>query len=144
MDRTHFATSLFSLFRVFKHNMLEELQLLDLQIPFLHLVILKEIQLGEPATAQQLTKTMGLDKAQVSRTLKELHTNGFVEKLPNPVDKRMHWLSLTPDGLKQVALFEQAETRVAERMIQGLKPEDAQQWIDLVEQITNNLKLPES
>ncbi|RMF08259.1 MAG: MarR family transcriptional regulator [Alphaproteobacteria bacterium] len=53
----------------------------------------------QPVTAADVVEVTGLDKATVSRALKDLERRHLVVRLPHPDDARARLLALTPDGV---------------------------------------------
>lgn len=139
MKKSQIATSFFSLFRGFKQSMQQELKTMDVDITILHFITLKEIGAVQPCTAQLLTEVMGLDKAQISRILKELINKALIRKEANPEDKRSQLLFVTTKGRRYLEWFNQAEERLATIMIKQIKSAEVKQWVTVTQQMTNNL-----
>ncbi len=72
------------------------------------------VSTGEPhrAAAAQLGRALGLDRAQISRTLKRFAIRGLVETHDDPAHGRQQLLSLTGDGAAAFAALD-ANTRMA-------------------------------
>lgn len=56
-------------------------------------------ELGQTTTVD-LSKSMGLDKSTLSRTIDGLVNIGLVERIPHPTDRRFTLLALTKQGKK--------------------------------------------
>lgn len=65
--------------------------------------ILSTIARCEQVTASALAERMLLDKSQISRAVRELEELGFVERTPDPNDRRSALLRLTPLGAERLA-----------------------------------------
>lgn len=65
--------------------------------------ILYEIERQHAPSMQQIAETLGTDITTFSRQVQSLIKLGLVKKTPNPDDRRIHLLSLTPDGKKTEA-----------------------------------------
>lgn len=74
--------------------------------------ILYEVAKREAPTAAEIARTLHLDPAQVSRTLKRFAERGLVETREDPSHARLQLLSLTDAGRAAFAALEQ-NTRVA-------------------------------
>ncbi len=57
-----------------------------------------EIEEHGETTIRKLTKSLGLDKSTVSRTIEGLVQGGLVERVPHPADRRVSLLNLTDRG----------------------------------------------
>lgn len=55
-----------------------------------------------PVIARRLAQRMNLSRASVSRTLAKLERRSLVSRTPNPSDRRIAIVSLTPEGEKVV------------------------------------------
>ncbi|MFF1677033.1 MarR family winged helix-turn-helix transcriptional regulator [Streptomyces sp. NPDC058256] len=66
----------------------------DMLIPLRHAT--------EPAIARRLAQTMGLSRAGVSKTLAKLEKRGFIQRTPNPADRRTALVTITPAGAEAV------------------------------------------
>ncbi|MEV7344056.1 MarR family transcriptional regulator [Streptomyces sp. NPDC093544] len=66
----------------------------DMLIPLRHAT--------EPAIARRLAQQMGLSRAGVSKTLARLEKRGFIQRTPNPADRRTALVTVTPAGKKAV------------------------------------------
>lgn len=80
--------------------------------------IVTEILENKTITANDITKNTGIDKGQLSNVLKRLETNGIIERVVNPADKRSNLLQLTEKGLEK-------HTRQSEIVNAGLEVETA-------------------
>jgi len=58
--------------------------------------------MGKCNTAAELSRDLFIDSAAMKRTLDKMESKGFIERIPDPNDKRLFKLELTEDG-KNVA-----------------------------------------
>ncbi|MEJ1090101.1 MarR family winged helix-turn-helix transcriptional regulator [Microbacterium istanbulense] len=65
--------------------------------------VLSTIERCEEVTASALAERLLSDKGQVSRTVRELEDLGFVERTPDPRDRRSALLRVTPLGSQRLA-----------------------------------------
>lgn len=63
---------------------------------------------GGPGEAGQLMADLGISKQAVSKLVDALVTTGFVDRTPNPADRRRSDLTLTTRGAAAVAVVEAA------------------------------------
>ncbi|WP_051871288.1 MarR family winged helix-turn-helix transcriptional regulator [Streptomyces sclerotialus] len=60
----------------------------------------------EPAIARRLAENMGVSRAGMSKALAKLEKRGFIERAPNPADRRAALVTVTPAGKEAIdALF---------------------------------------
>jgi DNA-binding MarR family transcriptional regulator len=73
----------------------------------------------EPMRAQAaLARSIGADKTRIIGVLDDLQERGLIEREPDPADRRVRLLQLTPAGRKlhakvQAAIREQEESRLS-------------------------------
>ena len=76
----------------------------------------------EPVRTQAaLAKSIGADKTRLIPVLDELQRRGLIDRAPDPADRRVHLLNLTPAGLDLQAAA-QAGIREAEERVLGRLP----------------------
>ncbi|PSJ36514.1 bifunctional helix-turn-helix transcriptional regulator/GNAT family N-acetyltransferase [Allosphingosinicella deserti] len=68
--------------------------------------LLYELAQGDTVTAAELSRTLGLDPAQISRTLKRFAGQGLIETTPHPGHGKRRVLSLTQQGQAAFAALE--------------------------------------
>lgn len=71
----------------------------------LHLHALCLCQRSPGATQQQLVQSMGRDKGQMARLIRELEDRQLLVRTPDERDRRVWRLSLTPEGNRKVPGF---------------------------------------
>lgn len=55
-----------------------------------------------PLTASIIAERLEIDKAQISRMLRELESFELIERKPDPEDRRSQLISATPEGLRRL------------------------------------------
>lgn len=91
--------------------------------PTLH-AALGTVEKRGPITAGQLAAHEKVQKPTITRTIRELVGRGLIERLPDPLDGRVTWLQVTPEGR---VLLQSARRRADAYLTQRLKrlsPED--------------------
>ena len=68
-------------------------------------------------TPVELKTVLSVDPGAMTRMLDRLACKGWIERLPNPADKRGVLVQLTPDG---AALCEQCHQVVGQKLHQGV------------------------
>lgn len=84
----------------------------------------------EPARAQAaLARAIGADKTRLIPILDELQQRGLITREPDPADRRVHLLGLTPAG-RELHAKVQAEIRAAEvRLLDSLPATDRRAFL---------------
>ncbi|MCG5254774.1 MarR family winged helix-turn-helix transcriptional regulator [Brevibacillus agri] len=69
--------------------------------------ILYEIERQHKPSMQQVSEALGTDITTFSRQIQTLMKMNLVKKTPDPEDRRVHILSLTPEGKEVAATIDQ-------------------------------------
>jgi DNA-binding MarR family transcriptional regulator len=79
---------------------------------------------GGPATQQDLGGYLGLEKSTVSRLLDGMAAKGWVEREPDPANRRYRTVRLTPAGKRVAQQVAEAVRQRHARIIATLTPEE--------------------
>ena len=63
-----------------------------------HVAFLVGLYYRDDLSQEELSEALGLDKTTTARAIKKLRERGYVSISPDPADKRIHGLHLTPKG----------------------------------------------
>lgn len=61
-------------------------------------VVLSSLDRSPTRTQAALAEAIGADKTRIIRTLDELQRSGYIEREPDPEDRRVRLLAITPRG----------------------------------------------
>jgi DNA-binding MarR family transcriptional regulator len=86
--------------------------------------VVAHIGLGAPQTLNQIAWGMGLEKAQLSRTVSKLVSRGLVAKQTNPQNNREVLISLTRDGWRNHLAIRAAGAAANAQLLAGLPRKD--------------------
>jgi DNA-binding MarR family transcriptional regulator len=78
---------------------------------------------------RELAGWTGRDKAQVARTIKEIETQGLLERSAHVSDWRSHRLTLSAAGERTVELLARERNTLGDVITQDLSPEERQAMI---------------
>jgi DNA-binding MarR family transcriptional regulator len=73
------------------------------------------------SSQQQLVQSMGRDKGQIARLIRELEERQYLTRTPDERDRRMWRLAVTPEGEAKCQWFSAIEARVATDLFGGLE-----------------------
>lgn len=105
----------------------------DIGVSLAQCKALKVVTMVESCTPMDIARANHLEKAQVTRILKELIEKDIIIKAPNPNDKRSQMISMTEKGLSVMAKVRELEQSILARMTEGVSVED----IDIFNQVSN-------
>jgi DNA-binding MarR family transcriptional regulator len=86
--------------------------------PFTHVGLLTLIDIHGPITPGDLEQETAIPKTTLRGRLQGLYGRGFLQRVPNPEDKRSHFVEVTPDG-KQFLREMEPIVRATERVIEA-------------------------
>lgn len=89
--------------------------------------ILYEIYNSKSIKAAEIMQVMHIDKSYLSRLLKKLEKEKLVIKTPCPEDARVMFLSLTPQGLKEFEILNQASVDQITQLLEPISEEHKKQ-----------------
>jgi DNA-binding MarR family transcriptional regulator len=79
---------------------------------------LHTVETQGPITAGQLAAYEHVQKPTMTRTIQAMLDRGLVERIPDPLDGRVSWLSVTPEGRK---LLQRSRRRTDEFLAKRVK-----------------------
>src|SRR5215467_7263028 len=85
---------------------------------------LHTIETHGPITAGQLAAHEHVQKPTMTRTIQALLDHELVERVPDPLDGRVRWLSITPEGRKLLQRSRRRTDEFLAKRVKKLDPED--------------------
>jgi DNA-binding MarR family transcriptional regulator len=85
---------------------------------------LHTVETQGPITAGQLAAHEHVQKPTMTRTIQGMLDRGLVERIPDPLDGRVSWLSVTPEGRK---LLQRSRRRTDEFLAKRVKKLSAEE-----------------
>ena len=80
---------------------------------------------GQAARSQAALATqIGADKTRLIPVLDDLQRQGLIERHPDPADRRVHLLAVTPAGRRTAAQAQQEIQHQEDELLAQLPPED--------------------
>lgn len=100
-------------------------------------VVLSALDRSSMRTQAALAQAIGADKTRIIATLDELQEAGYLERRPDPDDRRVRLLAITPAGRRVKAATQQAIQRGEQRWLSELTAEEAQLFVTVLERLSN-------
>ncbi len=88
---------------------------------------------------EKLSKRMNVDKATVTRSIKKLVEDGFVERRPDEHDKRAYLLFITEKGRRIQPEIDEIFKEWNQVLLRGFEDEEAQQLLEYLERVSENV-----
>jgi DNA-binding MarR family transcriptional regulator len=86
-------------------------------------------------TQAALARAIGADKTRIIPVLDDLQKRGYIERQPDPADRRVHLLALSGAGREVYAGVRAAIRREEERMLGQLPVEDRAAFLRVLQQL---------
>ena len=83
---------------------------------------------------------VGVDKSNVTRTLALLEREGYVERRPNPSDRRSVLVYPTDQAYELLPAIVQVQSDWRAILTQGLSGEEREQLAELLERVEDNVR----
>lgn len=90
---------------------------------------------GEPGSQQQAAERLGVDRTTMVGLLDGLEGKGFVERRPDPSDRRRNVVVLTDPGRKALKVARAASDKAERELLADLSPAEAKQLRDLLARV---------
>jgi DNA-binding MarR family transcriptional regulator len=87
-------------------------------------------------TQAALAAAIGADKTRIIRTLDDLQDDGYIERRPDPDDRRVRLLAITDTGRRVKDAVQDEIQRGEERWLGGLGAEDRRTFLRALERLT--------
>lgn len=140
MSENRSLESILRLVHSFKRQMTEEIEKLNFGIAPMHMRVMKIITRKSPCTSIDIAHYLDRDKAQVTRLINTLITEGLLIKAPNPADKRSHFLEVTDAGQQVMTQLAEIDKQVFGKMAQGISEEEMASFQATANKMAGNLE----
>ncbi len=91
--------------------------------PTLHAALFT-LEMHGPMTAGQLASHENVQKPTMTRTIQALVDGGLVRRTPDPLDGRITWLAITPEGTKLLQRTRRRTDEFLSKRLKALSPEE--------------------
>jgi DNA-binding MarR family transcriptional regulator len=123
------------------HPLLRDLVAAELPILAAHDVsmwgygVLNALDRSPVRTQAALADSIGADKTRIIPTLDELQQKGFIERRPDPGDRRVRLLEITPAGREVKDAVQRAIQRAEERWLSELTAQERAVFLRALERL---------
>lgn len=131
--------NLFHLVHILKRQLHEQIEQLELPIAPMHVRVIKIISKQSPCTAMDVVNFLNRDKAQVTRLIKTLIEEGFIEKRPNPEDKRSQCLLTTEKGNEVLSKIKAVDAEIFQKMTLNVSEKELEAFQVVAGKLAENL-----
>ena len=99
-------------------------------------VVLLALDGSSMRTQAALAAAIGADKTRIIRTLDDLQHDGYIERRPDPDDRRVRLLAITEAGRKVKDAAQEQIQRGEERWLGELTAEERRMFLRVLERLT--------
>ncbi len=92
-----------------------------------------------PQSQNGLARIVGIDVSTMTKTLQRLERSGFVSRRPDPANRRISIVDVTPKGHALRPEVDRVLAEMHRRMTQGLTAEQTGELLTLLSVVRNNL-----
>ncbi len=86
-------------------------------------------------TQAALAEAIGADKSRIIGTLDELQQSGLIERTPDPADRRVRLLSITPQGRRVRRTVRKEIQAQEEQVLTALAPADRKTFVRILQEL---------
>ena len=91
---------------------------------------------GSAVTPSDITAFTGMLKSQTHKVLSDLEKKGYITREKNPLDKRQHILTLTPEGKKNYLKEHREVIRILDKVTEGMSEAKIKNICNGIDEIT--------
>jgi DNA-binding MarR family transcriptional regulator len=91
-----------------------------------------------PASQADLGRRSGIHLSDLVATINELADQQFVERAPDPADRRRNIITITPAGRRRLRRLDKQVTRIQDELLAPLAPDERDQLIRLLRRVLDH------
>lgn len=99
-------------------------------------MVLTALDRSSMRTQAALAAAIGADKTRIIATLDDLQQDGYIERRPDPDDRRVRLLAITDAGRRVKDAVQQEIQRGEERWLGELSTDERQTFLRILERLT--------
>ncbi|KAB8130725.1 MarR family transcriptional regulator [Gracilibacillus oryzae] len=103
-------------------------------------ILLRLLLSHGPAGVKQLAEKLQLDISTISRQAAALEAKKYVERVPNPADKRSYYYTITDKGIKELEENKQRRFDRLERIMESWSEEEQYNFGKLLKKYNEHVK----
>ncbi|MFJ4787848.1 MarR family winged helix-turn-helix transcriptional regulator [Streptomyces sp. NPDC088794] len=100
--------------------------------------LLRQVADSEPLRPGELANRLGVEASHVTRTVQQLQKSGYVDRVPDPVDRRAQRIELTEKGQQAIDRVRDAGSRGMQLALADWSPEELRQLATLFHRMVDD------
>ena len=105
-------------------------------LPMWGYVVLSALATGPTRTQAALAQAIRADKTRIIPVLDDLQERGLIERRPDPRDRRVRLLAITPAGRDRQATIQEAIRAEEERLLGDVPAGDAERFLAVLRRLS--------
>ncbi|NUT37528.1 MAG: MarR family transcriptional regulator [Hamadaea sp.] len=103
-----------------------------------HYAVLASLQEFGPASQAALSRRTGIYRSDMVGVLNELAERDFVERAPDPEDRRRNVITITPQGRRHLRRLDKVLDDLHEELLAPLLPAERDQFVHLLTRLVDH------
>lgn len=103
-----------------------------------HYKVLAALDEYGPASQATLSRRGGIDRSDMVAAINELADRGFVERAPDPTDRRRNVVTLTRKGRGRLRTLDRLVAQAQDELLAPLSPRERAQLVDLLTRVVDH------
>ncbi|PZG01372.1 MarR family winged helix-turn-helix transcriptional regulator [Nonomuraea aridisoli] len=100
-----------------------------------HFALLAALEEFGPASQAALGRRTGIDRSDIVATVNELVARGFVERSPDPGDRRRNIVTVTPEGVRHLQELDRLLAGVQDELLASLSADERDRLVALLTRV---------
>lgn len=104
-------------------------------------LVLRRLDWHPGASQSELADIMEMEKATAGRLIDRLEENGWVERRPDPADRRINRIYMTEKGERVNNMIRPISRDIIEEALEGMSKADREKLIDLMIEVKRSFQI---
>ncbi len=103
-----------------------------------HYTLLAALDENGPCSQAELSRRTSIDRSDMVATVNELAAQGFLERAPDPADRRRNVIVLSTAGRRHLRKLDRLLGKVQEGLLAPLSPDERRQLVELLTRVVDH------
>lgn len=103
-----------------------------------HYALLATLDEVGPASQATLSRRTMIDRSDIVAAINDLAKQGYVERTPDPTDRRRNAVTITPAGRRQLRKLDRLVARAQDELLAPLSPDEREQLVRLLTRVVDH------
>lgn len=103
-----------------------------------HFALLSALDEAGPSSQADLGRRCGIDRSDVVETVNQLTVKGYVERAPDPADRRRNVVTISRAGRRHLVRLEKRLARIQDELLAPLRPSEREVLVRLLSRVVDH------